>query len=404
VQRELAVQVRGLTKTFHIPGPKAPATLSARLRNPLGRTPGRTLEVFENLDFEVERGEFFGVLGRNGSGKSTLLKILASVYTATRGSVKVAGRLGPFLELGVGFNPKLTARDNVVLNGVTMGLSTKEARRRFDEIMEFSGLQDFVDLQIKNYSSGMRVRLGFAIMTHVDADVLLIDEVLAVGDAEFQERCGEVFEDMHRAGRTILLVTHSMPLVQRYCERALLLHGGRIEAIGPPDLVSERYYDVNLAAMMARPDERLSETQTKIAAAIGDPSARIVDGWVTSGSGERVDTIQAGAPIGIAASIKVERDLLDPTFQFQFAGSDGKLVFASDRAPLVDAEVARAGQMLDFSASLENKLPSGRYTIAIDVLTEDAPAGPTKLVRLEIEGGRESGSMLLDHSIEVVTR
>ena len=211
-----------MAKRFHVPGPRAPATIRARLRNPMGRTPGRYLEVFRDLSFDVEQGEFFGVVGRNGSGKSTLLKLLASVYGADHGSIRVAGRMAPFLELGVGFNPKLTARDNVVLNAVMMGLSPTEARRRFDEVIEFAGLQDYVDLQVKNYSSGMKVRLGFAVMTHVDADVLLIDEVLAVGDAEFQERCGDVFERMHAEGRTILLVTHSMPIVTQYCERALL--------------------------------------------------------------------------------------------------------------------------------------------------------------------------------------
>ena len=314
MQRELAIEVRGLSKQFHVPGRRAPATLRGRLRNPLGHVPGRSLEVFHDLSFDVERGEFFGIVGRNGSGKSTLLKLLASVYPADRGSIKVAGRLAPFLELGVGFNPKLTARDNVVLNGVMMGLTPGEARRRFDEIIEFAGLQDYVDLQLRNYSSGMKVRLGFAVMTHVDADVLLIDEVLAVGDAEFQERCGEVFEDMHREGRTILLVTHSMPIVTQYCERALLLHDGEIHTIGAPDVVAERYYDVNLSAMLERPDHKLPEMSSKIVAAIGDPHARIADCSIVDETGERVGEVRAGSPINLLATVNVERPYPDPRF------------------------------------------------------------------------------------------
>jgi ABC-2 type transport system ATP-binding protein len=402
MQRQVAIEVRGLSKRFHVPGRKAPATLRGRLRNPLGRTPGRSLDVFHDLSFDVSQGEFFGIVGRNGSGKSTLLKLLASVYPADRGSVKVAGRLAPFLELGVGFNPKLTARDNVVLNGVMMGLSPAEARRRFDEIIEFAGLQDYVDLQVKNYSSGMKVRLGFAVMTHVDADVLLIDEVLAVGDAEFQERCGEVFEDMHREGRTILLVTHSMPIVTQYCERALLLHDGEIDTIGAPDLVAERYYDVNLSAMLERPDHKLPEMSSKIVAAIADPYARIADSWIVDEAGRRVDKLQAGTPINLKATVNVERDYPDPGFRFQIAGSDGRLMFTSDMAALAANGTAPAGGVVELAATVENRLPPGRYTIASDIFTgEDTPAGPTKMARLEIVGEKRGGSMLLEHEITV---
>ncbi len=404
MQRPTAIEVRGLSKRFHVPGRRVPATLRGRLRNPLGRTPGRLLDVFADLSFDVAQGEFFGIVGRNGSGKSTLLKLLASVYPADSGTVKVAGRLAPFLELGVGFNPKLTARDNVVLNGVMMGLSPAEARRRFDEIIEFAGLQDYVDLQVKNYSSGMKVRLGFSVMTHVDADVLLIDEVLAVGDAEFQERCGEVFEDMHRAGRTILLVTHSMPIVTQYCERALLLHDGEIHTIGAPDLVAEHYYDVNLSAMLERPDHKLPEMSSKIVAAIADPYARIADSWVVGADGDKVDRVRAGDPINLRATVKVERDYPDASFGFQIAGSDGRLMFASDRVALSENGDTPAGSVVELSATIENRLPPGRYTIACDIFTgADTPAGPTKMARLEIAGEKRGGSMLLDHEIEVTT-
>ncbi len=402
MQRPIAIEVRGVAKRFHVPGPRAPATIRARLRNPMGRTPGRYLEVFRGLSFDVEQGEFFGVVGRNGSGKSTLLKLLASVYGADHGSIRVAGRMAPFLELGVGFNPKLTARDNVVLNAVMMGLSPTEARRRFDEVIEFAGLQDYVDLQVKNYSSGMKVRLGFAVMTHVDADVLLIDEVLAVGDAEFQERCGDVFERMHAEGRTILLVTHSMPIVTQYCERALLLHDGAIDTIGAPDLVAERYYEVNLSAILERPDNTLPEMSSHIVAAIADPLARITDAWIVDDAGERTGILGEGTPINLRADIQVQRQFADAGFRFQIASSDGKVAFTSDHAQLTAGGAAAAGQLLEVSSTVENRLPAGRYTIACDIFQgKETPAGPTKTVRLEVAGEKRGASMLLDHEIKV---
>lgn len=402
MQRPTAIEVRDVAKSFHIPGQRVPASIRARLRNPTGRTSGRYLDVFRGLSFDIEQGEFFGVVGRNGSGKSTLLKLLASVYAADHGSIRMAGRMAPFLELGVGFNPKLTARDNVVLNAVMMGLSPAEARRRFDEVIEFAGLQDYVDLQIKNYSSGMRVRLGFAVMTHVDADVLLIDEVLAVGDAEFQDRCGDVFEQMHAEGRTILLVTHSMPTVTQYCERAMLLHDGEIDTIGAPDLVAERYYDVNLSAILERPDHTLPEMSSHIVAAISDPLGRITDGWVVEETGERTGVLAEGTPINLRADIRVEREFADAGFRFQIASSDGRVVFTSDRAELAPGRTAAAGQLLEVSSTVENRLPAGRYTIACDIFQgEETPAGPTKTLRLEITGEKRGASMLLDHEISV---
>ena len=191
-------------------------------------------------------------MGRNGSGKSTLLKLIASIYRADEGTIRVAGRMAPFIELGVGFNPELSACDNVVLNGVMMGLTPREARRRYDEVIEFAELEEFTELKLRNYSSGMRVRLAFAVMVQVDADVMLIDEMLAVGDASFQERCAETFTQLIDRGKTIVLVTHSMGNIRRYCHRALLLEAGRIDTIGDPGEVAARYTEVNFAHQKQR--------------------------------------------------------------------------------------------------------------------------------------------------------
>ena len=210
------------------------STRSRSARPPFTRMEYREHRALRDVSFDVHQGEFFGIVGRNGSGKSTLLKILASIYRATRGRIRMAGRLAPFIELGVGFNPELTARENVVLNGVMMGLTLREARRRLDAVLEFAELEEFVDLKLKNYSSGMLVRLAFAVMVQADADIMLIDEVLAVGDAAFAQKCMDVFHERRDAGKTIVLVTHDMATVQSLCHRAMLIDDGELRYIGEP--------------------------------------------------------------------------------------------------------------------------------------------------------------------------
>ncbi len=199
--REISIDVQGLSKSYMIPTQKRD-TLKERAVRPFERAEYRRLQALDDVSFDVERGEFFGIVGRNGSGKSTLLKLLGSIYSADAGRIRIAGRVVPFIELGVGFNLELSAHDNVVLNGVMMGLTPREARRRFDEVIEFAELEEFSELKLKNYSSGMLVRLGFSLLTQVDADVLLIDEVLAVGDAAFQQKSFDAFSRLHREGRT----------------------------------------------------------------------------------------------------------------------------------------------------------------------------------------------------------
>ncbi|MGC1801993.1 MAG: ATP-binding cassette domain-containing protein, partial [Solirubrobacterales bacterium] len=198
----LSIEARGVQKTFRIPTHRIDS-LKERAVHPLARPEYRVLRAVRDVSFDVHRGEFFGIVGRNGSGKSTLLKILASIYRADSGSIRMAGRVAPFIELGVGFNHELTARENVTLGGVMAGLSGREARRRLDSVLEFAELEEFVDLKLKNYSSGMLVRLAFSLMIQSDADILLIDEVLAVGDAAFQQKCRDVFAEMRRGERTV---------------------------------------------------------------------------------------------------------------------------------------------------------------------------------------------------------
>ena len=220
-----AISVQAVSKTFRLPHQQY-STLKERVLHPFRSTEYDELHAVQDVSFDIAPGEFFGIVGRNGSGKSTLLKCIAGIYGVDSGRIGIAGRLSPFIELGVGFNMDLTARDNVVINAIMLGLSRRQARVRFDDVIAFAELEQFVDLKLKNYSSGMLVRLAFATAIQVDAEILLIDEVLAVGDAAFQQKCFEEFFRLKREGKTIVFVSHDMHSVERFCNRAMLMEHG----------------------------------------------------------------------------------------------------------------------------------------------------------------------------------
>ncbi len=216
---EPALVVHDLHKTFHLPIEQQ-NRLKDKLINVVRRKKGYEIQhVLSGLNFEVKKGEFFGIVGRNGSGKSTLLKIMAGVYTPDKGYVKINGTLTPFIELGVGFNPDLTGRENVFLNGALLGFSRKEMLEMYDEIVEFAELERFMDQKLNNYSSGMQVRLAFSIAIRAKGDILLLDEVLAVGDSAFQQKCYDYFNSLKKERRTIILVSHSMQIIDQFCDR-----------------------------------------------------------------------------------------------------------------------------------------------------------------------------------------
>jgi ABC-type polysaccharide/polyol phosphate transport system ATPase subunit len=306
--QEPAVRVDHVAKQFRLPHERV-HTLKERALHPFRRTGFDVLRALEGVSFEVQEGEFFGIVGRNGSGKSTLLKCLAGIYRADRGEIRMRGRLSTFIELGVGFNPDLAARDNVLINGIMLGLSPKEALRRFDAIVAFAELEEFVDLKLKNYSSGMQVRLAFSVMSHVDADVLLIDEVLAVGDAAFQQKCFDVFHRLKQEGKTILFVTHDMGAAGRFCDRAMLLERGRIEVIGAPDMVGARYMQRNFEreqGLVEEPDE---------SDRVGDRSAEILEAWFEQ-DGQRTTVLRQGEDCTFRMRMRFNAALQDPICAF----------------------------------------------------------------------------------------
>jgi ABC-type polysaccharide/polyol phosphate transport system ATPase subunit len=235
-----AVEVRGVSKTFLLPH-QLRTTFKEHFLHPFDRTEYERQEALRDVTFSVDEGQFFGIVGANGSGKSTLLKIIAGIYRQDTGSVVVNGQLSPFIELGVGFNPELNARDNVRINGTLLGLSKRELEERFDDIIAFAELERFVDQKLKNYSSGMQVRLAFSIAIQVPFDILLLDEVLAVGDASFQEKCFAVFDDIRAAGKTVVFVSHDLGSVAKFCSRALWLEQGVVAGMGDAGEVVEHY-------------------------------------------------------------------------------------------------------------------------------------------------------------------
>ena len=240
-----AIIVKNLSKQFFIPHEKT-TTLKSVFVNIFRKKTYEKFYALKDVTFEVKKGEFFGIIGRNGSGKSTLLKVLAGVYTANKGSMHIHGLISPFLELGIGFNPELSARDNIYLNATVLGLSKKEIDAKFDSIVAFSELGRFIDQKVKNYSSGMNVRLAFSVAIHANREILLMDEVLAVGDSNFQSKCLSEFARYKEMGKTVILVTHDISTVQRYCDRAMLLRNGEVAMIGSAEEVGNKYINQNM--------------------------------------------------------------------------------------------------------------------------------------------------------------
>ncbi len=243
-KQEVALKIDNLHKSFRLPHENQ-NSIKGRLIN-FRKRGYETQKVLRGLSFEVKRGDFFGVVGRNGSGKSTLLKLLAGIYTPDKGSITINGKLTPFIELGVGFNPELSGRDNVFLNGALLGFSRAEMDKMYDEIVEFAELERFMDQRLKNYSSGMQVRLAFSIAIRANTDILVLDEVLAVGDENFQRKCFDYFKQLKRQNKTVILVTHDMGSVKKFCNRAILIENGRIVENGSPDNITNRYTLGNL--------------------------------------------------------------------------------------------------------------------------------------------------------------
>lgn len=255
LHNETAITVQDVSKVFKLPHERTSSLKSLILNFYRGRRTFERQKALQNVSFDIKKGEFFGIIGRNGSGKSTLLKLLAGIYSPSKGHIQVNGKLTPFIELGVGFNPELTGRENVFLNGALLGFTRKEVHAMYDDIVMFAELERFMDQKLKNYSSGMQVRLAFSIAIRAQGDILLLDEVLAVGDGAFQQKCYNYFEKLKAQKKTVVFVSHDMNAVRRFCTAAVYMKEGKLIHQGTPTEVADRYEVDNIKKIEASKDE-----------------------------------------------------------------------------------------------------------------------------------------------------
>ena len=382
------MSIQDVSKTFRLPHQQY-STLKERALHPLRRTTYDELHAVNNVTLEIADGEFFGIVGRNGSGKSTLLKCIAGIYGVDSGRISVAGRLSPFIELGVGFNPDLNARDNVVINAIMLGLTRKQALRRFDDVVAFAELEEFMDLRLKNYSSGMLVRLAFATSIQVEAEVLLIDEVLAVGDAAFQQKCFEEFFRLKREGRTIVFVSHDMYSVERFCDRAMLMDHGDVVQIGDPRTIGRAYHELNFGQLAHdAPAESHSDSGTTIA-----------DAWFENERGERVSSVSQEDGLRMCFEVRFAEELDEPVFAVTLRTDLGHtiIVARSDQHGRSSGSF-KAGESVVAKFAIPNWLTPSRYLLTPSLARagtgESALALVEDMASVVVHGSVSSGGIL----------
>jgi lipopolysaccharide transport system ATP-binding protein len=322
--------------------------------------------ALQDVSFDVAEGEVLGVIGKNGAGKSTLLKVLTRITSPTEGRAEIRGRVGSLLEVGTGFHAELTGRENIYLNGAILGMKRREITRKFEEIVEFSGVEKFIDTPVKRYSSGMYVRLAFSVAAHLEPEILLVDEVLAVGDAEFQRRCLGRMEDYGASGRTVLFVSHNMPAVARLCDRAILLRGGRIELDGPASEVVAHYLQTESGSTSAHawPEQ---------ATAPGDDLVRLREIRVVDERGDVMDAADVRRPVGIEIRFDVLRHG-EPVFpKFKLLDSQGDVAFNALDTRDRWVEPAAPGQHVATAWIPGNLLGEGLYTVDVNICSLGGP-------------------------------
>ncbi len=401
---QTAIEVRDLRKSFKVPD-QGPQTRRERLLHPARRRRPNVLEVLKGISFDVDRGEFFAIVGRNGSGKSTLLRLLASIYSPDGGTIRVRGTVAPLIELGIGFNPQLSARENVVLNGVMFGNSPQQMRRKIDAVLEFAELRDFGEMKLKNFSSGMRVRLAFAVMVETDPDILLIDEVLAVGDASFKQRCRDTFKDLKNRGKTIVLVTHQVATVEQDCDRAILLEAGEIPLLGSPREVVQGYFDLNLDRDGQQDTFELAEEEDLVPAR---RRATISDLRLIEPNGGQVATVNEKAPIAVRALVQARQAIHLAGLRVELRRARGARIFVSpDPAPGTDTAALEAGETAEVKAVMDNPLPPGRYVIRCTALSSTkrgiSQASPVRPLTFDVGGIQRPGTGIVElgHAVSI---
>ncbi len=354
MEDKIALQVTNLTKDFRLPHEQR-NSLKEKVLNFNRKTTFEKLHALKGITFDVKRGEFFGIVGRNGSGKSTLLKLIGGIYQPSRGNIVVNGTLTPFIELGIGFNPELTGRENVYLNGAILGLTHKQVESKYQEIVDFAELEQFMDQKLKNYSSGMQVRLAFSIAIQAHNDILLIDEVLAVGDASFQRKCFETFKSIKQSGKTVIFVSHDMGAVREYCERAILIEKGKIISSGDPDTVANDYLQL-LSTNNIHSEDREANRW-------GDLKAKI----------SHIEIKVGNEKITIEYDIHAGVDMINPIFGIAIKDLDNHHLFDTNtKWKKVATGTIKKGSRRHFTCQIPNVFKSGRYRLSVAAAYEDA--------------------------------
>jgi ABC-type polysaccharide/polyol phosphate transport system ATPase subunit len=396
-----AVSVSRVTKKFRVPHQQY-QTLKERALHPFRRRTFDELRAVDDVSVDIAPGEFFGIVGRNGSGKSTLLKCLAGIYDIDSGRLEVRGRLSPFIELGVGFNPELNARDNAIINAIMLGLSRKEAEARLGDIVAFAELEEFIDLKLKNYSSGMQVRLAFSVAIQVDADIVLIDEVLAVGDASFQQKCFDQFTRLKATGRTIVFVTHDMGSVERFCDRAMLLERGEVVDIGNPAAIARRYNELNFNRV--RHEARQYGGPETLRRA---PVAEILSASFESADGETTVSAMQGESCSVRTEVQFHANVENPLFAISLDDDRGRRAFAASTS-LSHGPTGhfRAGEVAVIRTRFENWLAPGRYRLTASVTADGLGANAydlrNDLTTIIVHAGKSGGGAVdLPHTFEI---
>lgn len=357
--KKVAISIKNVSKDFKLPHHNQPSSVKGIFVNPFRNKQDKETANYDekqhalkDITFDIHEGEFFGIVGKNGSGKSTLLKIIAGIYRPNQGKVHYSGKLVPFIELGVGFNPELTGRDNVYLSGALMGFSVREIEAKYEKIVKFAELERFMDQLLKNYSSGMQVRLAFSVATILgDSDILLIDEVLAVGDADFQRKCFDYFRALKKMKKTVVFVSHDMGAVREYCDRAVLINQGLITAISDAEEVAKKYTQLF--------------AQDSSGQKIDSKAKRWGNKKATFGN-VKVRQVNKGKNIVVEAEVHAEETIDDPTYGFMISNDKGQPIMGTNSHIIqADAKALQANTDTVISWELPNIFNEGKLYVEL---------------------------------------
>ncbi len=354
-----AISIRGISKVYHLferPIDRLKHQLFGHLKSY-----GKEFWALKDIDLEIGHGETIGIVGRNGSGKSTLLQIIAGVLQPTTGEIAVAGRVAAMLELGSGFNPEYTGKENVFMNGSILGMSKAEMERRYDEIIDFAEIGDFIDQPVKTYSSGMYVRLAFSVQACIRPDILIVDEALSVGDAKFQRKCFRRMEELKERGVTILFVTHDVNAVINHCSRAVLLEQGQMVAQGRPQEIVERYQKLLFGADTSGPIQEY-----------GDGGATFVDIWTENDDGARIESLTSGDRMRFCVRVKFHKEIENPVLGMRLKSIQGVTLTAANTANVrLETGRFKAGDEVVMRWMMECNLEPNSYFFSCGVSYPD---------------------------------